>query len=59
MIPEAKAIKLVEIYLYICKRYDEDLKYCCERFSNNNEPKFSDQEIMTIYLYAIQEEQRF
>ena len=59
MIPEAKAIKLIEIYLYICKRYDEDLKYCCERFSNNNEPEFSDQEIMTIYLYAIQQEQRF
>ena len=59
MIPEAKAIKLIEIYFYICKRYDEDLKYCCERFSNNNEPGFSDQEIMTIYLYTIQQEQRF
>lgn len=59
MIPEAKAVKLVKIYLYICKRFDEDLKYHCERFSNNNEPDFSDQEIMTIYLYAIQEEQRF
>ena len=59
MILEAKAVKLVEIYLYVCKRFDEDLKYHCERFSNNNEPEFSDQEIMTIYLYAIQEEQRF
>jgi len=59
MILEAKALKLVEIYLYICKRFEEDLKYHCERFSNNNQPEFSDQEIMTIYLYAIQEEQRF
>lgn len=59
MILEAKAIKLIEIYLYICKRFDEDLKYCCERFSNNREPLLSDQEIMTIYLFAIQEEQRF
>ncbi|MFC1733812.1 transposase [candidate division KSB1 bacterium] len=59
MILEAKAIKLVEIYLYICKRFDEDIKYYCERFSNNKEPEFSDQEIMTIYLFAIQEEQRF
>lgn len=59
MILEAKAIKLVEIYLYVCKRFDEDLKYHCERFSNNYEPKFSDQEIMTIYLFAVQEEQRF
>ncbi len=38
MILEAKAVKLVEIYLYLCKRFDEDLKYHCERFSNNNEP---------------------
>ena len=59
MILEAKALKLVEIYLFICKRYDEDLKYCCQRFSNNNKQELTDQEIMTIYLYTIHEEQRF
>lgn len=59
MIPEAKAVKLIEIYFYICERYEKDLKYCCERFSNNNKPELTDQEIMTIYLFAIQEEQRF
>lgn len=58
MISEAKSLKLVKIYLYICKRYEEDLKFCCERFSNNNQPKLTDQEIMTIYLFAIEEEQR-
>ena len=59
MIPQAKALKLIEIYLYICKRYEDDLKYCCERFSNNNKPELTDQEIMTIYLFTIHEEQRF
>lgn len=59
MIPEAKAVKLINIYLYICERYEQDLKYCCERFSNNYKPALTDQEIMTIYLYTIQEEQRF
>lgn len=59
MIPEAKAVKLIEIYFYICERYDEDLKYCCERFSNNDKPELTDQEIMTIYLYTIHEEQRY
>jgi len=59
MIPEAKALKLIEIYIYIDKRYNEDLKYCCERFSNNDKPEFTDQEIMTIYLFAIHEEQRY
>lgn len=59
MISEAKILKLVKIYLYICERYDEDLKYHCQRFSNNNEPKLTDQEIMTIYLFTVAEEQRF
>jgi len=59
MIPEAKAVKLIEIYIYICERYEEELKYCCERFTNNNQPELTDQEIMTIYLYGIHEEQRF
>lgn len=59
MISEAKSLKLVKIYLYICERYNEDLQYHCQRFSNNNEPKLTDQEIMTIYLFAVDEEQRF
>jgi len=59
MIPEAKAVKLIEIYFYIDERYNEDLKYCCERFSNNKKPVLTDQEIMTIYLFTIHQEQRF
>lgn len=38
--------------------YDSHLKYNCERFSNNNQPDFTDQEVMTIYLYAMRVEQR-
>ncbi len=59
MIPEVKALKLIEIYLYVCKRYDEDLKHYCERFSNNNKPELTDQEIMTMYLFIVHEEMRF
>lgn len=59
MIPEAKAVKLIKIYFYVCKRYDDDLQYRCERFSNNNKPELTDQEIMTIYLYIVHEEQRY
>jgi hypothetical protein len=29
------------------------------RFSNNNEPEFTDQEILTVYLFAMHVEQRF
>lgn len=52
MIPKDKDDKLIRIYFIICDYYNE-LQYYCERFSNNNTPKFTDQEIMTIYLYAL------
>lgn len=55
MIPKDKDTKLVKIYLFICERF-KDLNFCCERFSNNDKPEFTDQEIMTIYLYAIHHE---
>lgn len=58
MISKAKCMKLIKIYFYICQRYDEDLQYQCERFSNNKQPKLTDQEIMTIYLFVMEEEQR-
>jgi len=59
MILDAKAVKLIKIYFYVCSLYEDDLKFRCERFSNNNQPEFTDQEVMTIYLYAIHVEQRF
>jgi len=49
----------MQIYFYICKRFEKDLKYCCKRYSNNDKQELTDQEIMTIYLYTIHEEQRF
>jgi len=55
MIPKDKDDKLISIYLFICDKFEE-LQFYCERFSNNNKPEFTDQEIMTIYLYAIHHE---
>jgi hypothetical protein len=37
----------------------EELKYYCERFSNNNQPELTDQEIMTIYLYVMHQQGHF
>lgn len=59
MIPKAKALKLIAIYLYICKLHNEELQYLCQRYTNNDKPDFTDQEIMTLYLFSVQEEQRF
>jgi hypothetical protein len=59
MINQNKALKLIKIYSIICDRFEKDLKYTCERFSNNDKQDLTDQEIMTIYLFTVQEEQRF
>ena len=45
--------KLIIIYFYICRCYDTDLVLHCQRMSNNYQPKFTDQEIITIYLYCL------
>jgi hypothetical protein len=59
MIPKVLSTKLVEIYFYICETFEKDLKFSCQRFTNNNNPEFTDQEIMTIYLFVISQEKRF
>lgn len=49
---------LINIYFFVCKTYEKDLKYCVQRFSNNSKPQFTDQEIMTVMLYCTAYEQR-
>lgn len=56
MISKDKVNKLVRIYCFVCDKFEDELQFYCERFSNNNKPAFGDQEIMTIYLYAMHHE---
>ncbi len=50
---------LCDLYELVCQRFDEGLWAYCERFSNNNRPlAFTDQEVVTIYLFGIMR-QRF
>lgn len=58
MIPKVKAEKLIKIYFHVCEKFENELQFCCSRFSNNSSPEFTDQEAMTIYLYCINQEQR-
>lgn len=58
MINQDIALKLVKIYDFVCEKYEDELQFCCERFSKNSKPDFSDQEIMTIYLFCTYQEQR-
>ena len=48
-----KDYKLVKTYDYVCEKFGEYLEFECQRFSNNNEPKLTDQEITTIYLFVM------
>lgn len=57
--PDYKQIKLIAIYMYINELYEMELQYTCQRFSNNSSPEFTDQEVMTVYLFAITEQKYF
>ena len=52
MIPKEKEQKLISIYFFVCDLYEKELFETCQRFSNNASPEFTDQEIMTIYLFT-------
>jgi hypothetical protein len=54
-----QALRLIRIYFTISDLYDSELFYVSQRFSNNNEPEFTDQEAMTVFLYAMNQEERF
>jgi hypothetical protein len=58
MISSEKEHKLIAIYFYICDLYDKKLRYHCQRYSNNSQPEFTDEEIMTLYLF-VGHEQRY
>jgi IS5 family transposase len=44
--------KLIELYLLICRLYDTQPVLKQQRLSNNHEPLFSDEELLTIYLFG-------
>lgn len=51
-------MKLVALYCYLCECHDKTLRWQIQRFSNNTEPGFTDVEVLTIYLFAIMEEEK-
>ncbi len=54
-----KEERLVALYLYVCRRYDTELGLHCQRFSNHHNPVFTDQEVITIFLFAMLEDEKF
>lgn len=55
-----ETIQLIALYYHICEYYDSELRWLCQRFSNNSqEPDFTDEELLTIYLYVMIEEEKY
>lgn len=44
--------QLIQIYLFVCQIYDTCSETCFQRASNNSEPLFTDQELITIWFFA-------
>lgn len=44
---------LITLFVLISNQFDTKLWPYCQRFSNNSNPKFTDEEIITIYLFGI------
>lgn len=53
MIPKEKNLKLISLYMYICDVYKSSLRFYCQRFSNNSNPEFTDEEVLTVYLFWV------
>ena len=52
-------LNLVALYFRICQLYDTELIYHCQRNSNNASAQFTDAELLTVYFFAMIEEEKF
>ena len=48
---------LITIFVYISEQYKTQLWPYCQRMSNNCNPEFTDEEILTLYLFGIIKQQ--
>lgn len=58
MKPVNNLSKINKIYEFVCSEYENNLQYHVQRFSNNKQPKFTDQQTMTMYIYCTAYEKR-
>lgn len=53
---EEKQLKLIQMYYFVCETY-QAYKHDVQRFSNNQRQNFTDEEVLTVYLFAGAEQQ--
>ena len=44
---------LIRVYLFVCRRWAARLHAVAQRQSNNSDPEFTDEEVLTIYLFGL------
>jgi hypothetical protein len=44
--------QLIQLYVWVCQIYDKHSVMKLQRLSNNHQPAFTDQELMTVYLFG-------
>lgn len=53
-------LQLIALYYHICECYDNQLRWCCQRHSHNSlDPEFTDEELLTIYIYVMLFEEKY
>ncbi len=50
--------RLITIYLYVCKHYQQNLWVYSQRMSNYADLSFSDEEVITLYLFGVVDKHR-
>lgn len=48
-------IRLIEWFLFVSGTFKDKLQFFCRRLSNNSSPKFTDEEIIVIFLWGIRQ----
>jgi hypothetical protein len=51
-------IQVITLYCDVVEQYQSHLWRYCERMSNNSTPDFTDEEVITIYLFGIQRKRK-
>jgi len=46
-------IRLIAVFLFICENFKGNLQFYAQRMSNNSSPDFTDEEVITIFLWGI------
>ncbi len=55
-----RTLQLIQLYFYVGEIYEEELQWHFMRFTKNQaEPVFTDQELLTTYLFSMAVERRF